>query len=81
MTLDLPKNLVPISTDRPKVKQILVNLLGNALKFTHHGGVTMAVRRCVKDHTVTLSVSDTGVGIAPRDCERIFEDFRQLDES
>lgn len=81
VTLDLPKNLVPISTDRPKVKQILVNLLSNALKFTHHGSVTIAARRCVKDHTVTLSVADTGVGIAPSDCDRIFENFLQLDAS
>jgi len=63
------------------VKQILLNLLSNALKFTHHGGVTISARRIPKERAVTLSVRDTGIGIAPADQERIFEDFRQLDNS
>jgi signal transduction histidine kinase len=81
ITVDVPKELRPISTDRQKVKQILLNLLSNALKFTHHGGVTISARRIQKERAVTLSVSDTGIGIAPVDQERIFEDFRQLDNS
>jgi signal transduction histidine kinase len=63
------------------VKQILLNLLSNALKFTHHGGVTIAARQHPKERTMTLSVADTGIGIAPADQERVFEDFRQLDNS
>jgi PAS domain S-box-containing protein len=81
VTVDLPKDLSPISSDRQKVKQILLNLLSNALKFTHHGGVTIAARRNVKERTLTLSVSDTGIGIANVDQDKIFEDFRQLDNS
>jgi len=81
VTLDLPKDLRPISTDRQKVKQILLNLLSNALKFTHHGGVTISARRLANERTVTLSVTDTGIGIAPDDQAKIFEDFRQLDNS
>jgi signal transduction histidine kinase len=81
IVLDLPKDLKPITSDRQKVKQILLNLLSNALKFTHHGSVTMTARRNTKDRTVTLSVSDTGIGIAPLDQDKIFEDFRQLDNS
>jgi signal transduction histidine kinase len=80
-TVDVPRELRPISTDRQKVKQILLNLLSNALKFTHEGGVTISARRVPKERAVTLSVSDTGIGIAPVDQERIFEDFRQLDNS
>jgi signal transduction histidine kinase len=71
----------PISSDRQKVKQIILNLLSNALKFTHHGGVTIAARRNVAERTLTLSVTDTGIGIATPDQDRIFEDFRQLDNS
>src|SRR5207245_1540981 len=81
LTLDLPKDLTPIESDRQKVKQILLNLLSNALKFTHHGGITVAARRNPKERTVTLSVTDTGIGIAPADQDKIFEDFRQLDNS
>jgi signal transduction histidine kinase len=81
VTLDLPKDLKPIASDRQKVKQILLNLLSNALKFTHHGSVTIAARRNPKERTVTLSVTDTGIGVAPADQDKIFEDFRQLDNS
>jgi signal transduction histidine kinase len=63
------------------VKQILLNLLSNALKFTHEGSVTIRAERLAKDRSVTLSVIDTGIGIAPADQEKIFEDFRQLDNS
>ena len=81
VTLDLPKDLRPITTDRQKVKQILLNLLSNALKFTHQGSVTISARRVSAERVVRLSVRDTGIGIAPIDQERIFEDFRQLDNS
>ena len=81
VTLQLPKDLAPISSDRQKVKQIILNLLSNALKFTHQGGVTIAARRNAADRTLTLSVTDTGIGIAGTDQDRIFEDFRQLDNS
>src|SRR5947208_5556478 len=81
ITLDLPKDLKPITSDRQKVKQILLNLLSNALKFTHHGSVTMTARRDPKEGTITLAVIDTGIGIAPSDQEKIFEDFRQLDNT
>jgi signal transduction histidine kinase len=81
ITVDVPRDLKPITSDRQKVKQILLNLLSNALKFTHHGGVTIAARQHAKERTMTLSVTDTGIGIAPADQDRVFEDFRQLDNS
>jgi signal transduction histidine kinase len=81
VTVDVPRELKPLTTDRQKVKQILLNLLSNALKFTHHGSVTINARANGKDRSVALSVIDTGIGIAPADQERIFEDFRQLDNS
>jgi signal transduction histidine kinase/PAS domain-containing protein len=81
VTLDLPKDLRPLASDRQKVKQILLNLLSNALKFTHVGSVTISARREAADKTVTLAVVDTGIGIASGDQRKIFEDFRQLDNS
>jgi signal transduction histidine kinase len=81
VTVDVPKDLPQMVSDRQKVKQILLNLLSNALKFTHQGSVTISAGRNVKDRTMALSVADTGIGIAPPDQGKIFEDFRQLDNS
>jgi signal transduction histidine kinase len=63
--------------DERKVKQILVNLLSNAVKFTSEGG-KIQVRAAPDDSTVKISVSDTGVGIAPEDHDVILEEFRQV---
>ncbi|HUF28981.1 MAG TPA: ATP-binding protein [Gemmatimonadaceae bacterium] len=76
---DVPANLAPMFTDRVKVKQILLNLLSNAVKFTHKGHV--ALTAVPIDDLIRIDVSDTGIGILPRDLEAIWEDFRQLDQS
>jgi signal transduction histidine kinase len=81
VVLDVPNDLRPVTTDRQKVKQIVLNLLSNALKFTHKGTITISARRQEHGQTLTLSVVDTGIGIAPADQEKIFEDFRQIDNS
>ena len=66
-----------ICADERKVKQVLLNLLSNALKFTPEGG-RIEVRAAVREGRVEVSVTDTGVGIAPEDQEAIFEEFRQV---
>jgi PAS domain S-box-containing protein len=81
VSVDVPKDLPQLMSDRQKVKQILLNLLSNALKFTHQGSITISARRNARDRTMALSVTDTGIGIAPPDQSKIFEDFRQLDNS
>jgi signal transduction histidine kinase len=81
LALDLAKDMPPLVTDRQKVKQIVLNLLSNALKFTHQGTVKIAARYAKRDRAILLSVTDTGIGIASSDLDRIFEDFRQLDNS
>jgi signal transduction histidine kinase len=67
-----------ITADERKLKQVLVNLLSNAVKYTPDGGrvEVLAERR---DGEIRVSVSDTGVGIAPEDQARIFEEFQQTD--
>jgi signal transduction histidine kinase len=70
-----------VHSDRQKVKQIVVNLLSNALKFTHQGSIEVGVRLHADERTASVSVTDTGIGIAPEHQERIFEDFRQVDEA
>ena len=63
--------------DERKIKQILVNLLSNAVKFTPEGG-HVGVRAERANGGVEVSVSDTGIGIAPEDQEAIFDEFRQV---
>ena len=71
------ERLGPIRGDERKVKQVLLNLLSNALKFTPEGG-RIDVRARVHDEVAEVSVADTGVGIAPEDQEAVFEEFRQV---
>jgi len=66
-----------IRGDERKVKQVLLNLLSNALKFTPEGG-RIDVRGAVSHGMAEISVADTGVGIAPEDQEAIFDEFRQV---
>lgn len=74
-TLDIP----PLSTDEGKVAQILRNFISNALKYTESGEIRVGAVKT--GNSVTFSVSDTGIGVAPEDYERIFEDFVQIDSS
>jgi signal transduction histidine kinase len=70
-----------IRSDRQKVKQIVLNLLSNALKFTPAGSVKMTASFDKRARQVAISVKDTGVGIPFADQAKVFEDFRQLDSS
>ena len=70
-----------MTTDRQKVKQIVVNLLTNAMKFTHQGGVEIGVDFEPAEQMASVAVRDTGIGSAPENHEKIFEDFRQVDDS
>ncbi len=81
VTPHIAPRLPLLDSDRQKVKQILINLTSNALKFTHEGGVELGVRLERKRKGLALSVKDTGIGIAPEHHARIFEDFRQVDET
>jgi PAS domain S-box-containing protein len=75
---DEPPTMV---SDRQKVKQVIVNLLSNALKFTHQGGIEIAVDFDSPSSIATIAVTDTGIGIALENHDKIFEDFRQVDDS
>jgi signal transduction histidine kinase len=73
----IDQRLGQIQGDERKIKQVLLNLLSNAIKFTPDGG-RIEVRAIPVDRSVEVSVTDTGVGIAPEDQEAIFEEFRQV---
>ena len=71
------ERLGEILGDERKFKQILLNLLTNAVKFTPEGG-RIEVDAALTNESVEVSVSDTGIGIAPENQEAIFEEFRQV---
>jgi len=74
---------VSIDTDRMRLRQILVNLVANAVKFTARGGVVVALReeRIGVERRITIDVSDTGIGIDVNQREHLFEPFGQADPS
>lgn len=72
-----PEDLPPLYSDEGKIAQILRNFISNALKFTEQGEVRIAAVQT--GSAIRFSVSDTGIGIAPDDQERIFEDFVQIE--
>lgn len=70
---DIPSNIAPLHTDREKLRQIILNLLGNAVKFTDRGEIKISA--CQVNGDCTLAVADTGIGIEKADMARIFEEF------
>jgi len=74
---NIDTQLGQIQADERKVRQVVLKLLSNAIKFTPEGG-RIEVAAVPKDGSVEISVSDTGVGIAPEDQEAVFEEFRQV---
>ena len=75
--LEADARLGALVADERKIKQVMLNLLSNAVKFTPEGG-RVDVRAMPADGAVEISVTDTGIGIAPEDQEPIFEEFRQV---
>ena len=77
LATDLPVDLGTLVADERKVRQVLLNLLSNAVKFTPDGG-TIGVRAKRLDGELQVAVRDTGIGIAPEDQARVFDEFRQV---
>jgi signal transduction histidine kinase len=77
LAFSMPERSPALYTDGEKVRQILVNLVGNAIKFTEHGRVLVAAER--RDGEVRVRVRDTGIGIDDTDRPRLFQPFTQLD--
>jgi PAS domain S-box-containing protein len=83
--LAVSRNLSPklpeIDTDRQKVKQIVLNLLSNALKFTPQGSVAIRLQHDKSSDEISISVTDTGIGVAEENQKTIFEAFEQANSS
>ncbi|MDP9321809.1 MAG: GAF domain-containing protein [Chloroflexota bacterium] len=77
LAADLPDDLGTVVADERKVRQVLLNLLSNAVKFTPDSG-TIGVHAWRSDSEVEVSVRDTGIGIAPEDQDKVFDEFQQV---
>ena len=77
LQMNVDSRLDQIQADERKVRQVVLNLLSNAIKFTPEGG-RIDVAATPKDGFAEISISDTGIGIAPEDQEKVFEEFRQV---
>jgi signal transduction histidine kinase len=79
LKISLPSEVPPAHGDERRITQVLLNLVGNAIKFTDAGEVR--VQAIVANGALVVSVSDTGPGISERDQQEIFEEFRQVENS
>ncbi len=77
LIIDVPPSLPPVRADGKRLHQILLNLAGNAVKFTDEGWVRISASTA--DHAVGVTVSDSGIGIPANAIDYIFDEFRQAD--
>ena len=76
LLMDLPSDLPPVFVDTTRIRQVLLNLLNNGLRFTDQGSVTLEIQKM--DTHLLFNVIDTGTGIASEDLSKVFEEFRQV---
>jgi signal transduction histidine kinase len=79
LTTEIASGISPLKTDRQKLKQIILNLLGNAAKFTEQGEIRVSAWQ--ENGTLRLTVSDTGIGMKKEALDHIFDEFRQAETS
>lgn len=79
LRVDLADDLPDVIADRDRLRQVLLNLLSNAYKFTPPGGAISLSARCVGPNTVAITIEDTGIGIAPEHQAIVFEAFQQVE--
>jgi signal transduction histidine kinase len=78
--IELPENMPKILADKSKLKQIMYNLIGNAIKFTDDDG-KIKIRAEINEKIIRISVIDTGIGISLKDQKKLFKPFSQIDSS
>jgi signal transduction histidine kinase/DNA-binding response OmpR family regulator len=82
LVVECPESLAPLTVDPMRLRQILLNLLSNACKFTKQGEVALRVRKVLDGRNwVEFAVSDTGIGMTPEQQAKLFEEFTQADSS
>jgi signal transduction histidine kinase len=78
LLIDLPPDLPSVFVDTTRIRQVLINMLNNGLRFTDHGSVSLQIRKM--EMHLLVNVTDTGTGIAPEDLPKVFDEFRQVGE-
>jgi len=95
LEVDIEENLPPLYLDRTRIRQVLLNLISNAVRFTERGFIRVSCKLRSGDelalpqgamalpeaYYVCVSVADSGIGIRPEDMDKVFEEFRQVDGS
>jgi signal transduction histidine kinase len=82
LVLDVPSDLPQLNADPLRVRQVISNLITNAIKFTEQGSITVRAREYEQDpRLIEISVIDTGMGMRPDQLQVIFDRFRQVDQS
>jgi PAS domain S-box-containing protein len=79
LTVDFPANFPPIRGDFERLREVLTNLIGNAIKYSPNGGKITVGGRVGQNNTVLLHVSDEGIGIPPAEQDKIFDRFHRVD--
>ncbi len=79
LSVALPSDLPPLVCDRTRIRQVILNVLSNAARYTFQGSIS--VRALVEGPHITIAIADTGPGISPEDAHRIFEPFWQSSDS
>lgn len=79
LKVNISPGLPPVRIDAIRIRQVLINLLNNASRFTSTGGVTISVQ--MLEYAVQVAVADTGIGIAPQDISKVFDEFGQVDST
>jgi Signal transduction histidine kinase len=78
LVLDAPQSMPPVAADAGQLRQVLSNLIDNAIKYSPDGG-TVTLALAARDHRIQFAVTDGGLGIPPVEQRRIFEKFYRLD--
>jgi signal transduction histidine kinase len=81
LTTSLPPRPPRLNADKRKLKQILINLIGNAIKFTPSGGAVTLSAQVLEDGSLEIAITDNGIGIAAEDIERVLQPFVQADSA
>jgi signal transduction histidine kinase len=81
LSLEIEPELPLAQADSHRIRQVAINLVSNALKFTEKGGITIRCKQLVDQDMLYVSVTDTGIGVSPAALGYIFDAFRQADGS